>query len=380
MKINTTYFESKQGTSRQRSKALRQTCTSRVIGILILSLFFLKNSTAQNLILNPGFEEHWGNCIPFNISTFEIDTGLNMPSGFCGLKYWNSVSTTGIQGGSTKINNFSFHLPEGCRGIAKKIYPHSDSCCVNLALYCPYNTFSGGGGGYNYRELLEGRLIKPMVNGHHYVFSVWVHLMDTIFWSSTDIGKIVAINSFSALFSDTLIRTNQVFPNITHYTPQVQINQLVADTAHWVNLTDTFQCEGGGEKYVILGNFKSDGHFQVQLVDSLCPHQMASVYFFDDVSLIDLDSASGVEGIKKEIGFVIYPNPATNQLTVSGIQFSGNTKVEIENVLGQVMVSLSNHLTTDNCQLTTANLPSGIYILKTTDEKGFVHTAKFVKE
>ena len=107
---------------------------------------------------------------------------------------------------------------------------------------------------------------------------------------------------------------------------------------------------------------------------------MASVYFFDDVSLIDLDSASGVEGIKKEIGFVIYPNPATNQLTVSGIQFSGNTKVEIENVLGQVMVSLSNHLTTDNCQLTTANLPSGIYILKTTDEKGFVHTAKFVKE
>ncbi len=76
----------------------------------------------------------------------------------------------------------------------------------------------------------------------------------------------------------------------------------------------------------------------------------------------------------------VYPNPTTNQLTVSGIQFSGNTKIEIENILGQVMVSLSNHLTTANCQLTTANLPSGIYILKATDEKGFVHTAKFVKE
>ncbi len=76
----------------------------------------------------------------------------------------------------------------------------------------------------------------------------------------------------------------------------------------------------------------------------------------------------------------VYPNPTTNQLTVSGIQFSGNTKLEVENILGQVMVSLSNHLTTANCQLTTANLPSGIYILKATDEKGFVHTAKFVKE
>ena len=82
----------------------------------------------------------------------------------------------------------------------------------------------------------------------------------------------------------------------------------------------------------------------------------------------------------------VYPNPCENKLTVSGIQFSVNSKIEIENVLGQMMMvrqthhDASNNLHTDNRQLNTKDLPSGIYFIKAEDEKGFVHTAKFVKE
>jgi hypothetical protein len=78
-----------------------------------------------------------------------------------------------------------------------------------------------------------------------------------------------------------------------------------------------------------------------------------------------------------EIGqLLVYPNPAGNQLTVGSNQYSVNT-IEVTNVLGQVCISIINYKSEI---INVAALPSGIYFIKATDNKGNVMNGKFVKE
>ena len=89
----------------------------------------------------------------------------------------------------------------------------------------------------------------------------------------------------------------------------------------------------------------------------------------------------GVEPIANSGGqLVVYPNPTSNQLTVVSHQFSVKI-IEVRNVLGQIVnCKLVFDNSTDNCKLTTENLPSGIYFIKAADANGNVRNAKFVKE
>ncbi len=76
----------------------------------------------------------------------------------------------------------------------------------------------------------------------------------------------------------------------------------------------------------------------------------------------------------------LFPNPATNQLTIVSHQFLVKT-IEVHNVLGQIInCKLVFDGSTENCKLNTESLPSGIYFLKATDDNGLQQVAKFVKE
>jgi hypothetical protein len=60
-------------------------------------------------------------------------------------------------------------------------------------------------------------------------------------------------------------------------------------------------------------------------------------------------------------------------------KLSVNTIV-VTNVIGQKQNIKVEKLTSENCQLNTENLPSGIYFIKATDINGNVLNGKFVKE
>jgi Secretion system C-terminal sorting domain len=91
-----------------------------------------------------------------------------------------------------------------------------------------------------------------------------------------------------------------------------------------------------------------------------------------------VNCTTGMEELAtKDEAINIYPNPATNQLTIVSNQLAGNT-IEVLDVLGRVM--LKSKAFAANCQLNTTNLQSGFYFLKITDEKGNSSTKKFVKE
>ena len=75
---------------------------------------------------------------------------------------------------------------------------------------------------------------------------------------------------------------------------------------------------------------------------------------------------------------MVYPNPCGDELIISNYQLVIK-QLEVIDLLGKVMLT-KEVSPTYNLRLTTENLPLGIYFLKATDEKGFVHTAKFVKD
>ncbi len=101
--------------------------------------------------------------------------------------------------------------------------------------------------------------------------------------------------------------------------------------------------------------------------------------YFNDLWQFD-PNASGINEIKEEPKLNVYPNPTSSIVNIQLTAGSINT-IEITNVVGQIVhCKMVNDNSTTNCKLNTENLSQGIYFIKATDEKGFVHTTKFVKE
>ncbi|MFM2225945.1 MAG: hypothetical protein RJA07_2147 [Bacteroidota bacterium] len=330
----------------------------RCLIIFILFGVITYNSNGQNLILNSGFENHWGGDCTNGSSVVFYDS-LNVTSQFgCTIKDWIRISET-PDGYWNKGHDFPRN------SYAKYIYPHSDSVCVGGVFFSklPNTTL---------REIIEGKLIKPLIADHHYQFSIYVQLFDTM--HVTNAGKLVGINSFSAVFTDTMIPSHLDLP-IQNYTPQVQINTMVTDTQHWVLLMDTFIAVGG-EQFVSIGNFKTDAQTQFILVDSQSNLPEASYYYMDDVSLIDI-TPLGIDevGISK---IEVYPNPAKESIVVSSKSLV-NT-IEVRDVLGRVVIQQIKNSSTQQIQIDVSSLSNGLYFIKATDDKGNSINGKFVKE
>lgn len=92
---------------------------------------------------------------------------------------------------------------------------------------------------------------------------------------------------FGDVSLDTITRCNSP---ITYLTPQVTnpINTLIVDTLNWIPITGTFVANGT-EKYLLIGDFKSDAATNKILVNPANLPTIGSDYLIDDVSLIEID-------------------------------------------------------------------------------------------
>ncbi|MEY2830099.1 MAG: hypothetical protein RIQ33_1957, partial [Bacteroidota bacterium] len=114
------------------------------------------------------------------------------------------------------------------------------------------------------------------------------------------------------------------------------------------------------------------------VLDSLTNWRIGKYNLPKSCSAIDTThQPNGVnEFTKNEIS--IYPNPA-NDYVVLSTKYSVNT-IEVTNVLGQVCIISPLQVGKGNVSINIEHLPSGIYFLKTIDDKGFQQIVKFVKE
>lgn len=72
--------------------------------------------------------------------------------------------------------------------------------------------------------------------------------------------------------------------------------------------------------------------------------------------------------------FEIFPNPTSNELTVTGIDFDFANSIEIVNLQGQIVFQ-SDEVHTDIHVIDTSELPNGRYILRVFSKESFIQKA-----
>ena len=91
---------------------------------------------------------------------------------------------------------------------------------------------------------------------------------------------------------------------------------------------------------------------------------------------VSFTSLLGTESFKRN-SISIYPNPATNSITISNDANALLNSIEISDINGRVV--LTKKIDTTEVQLSVSDLASGVYIVKVTTDKG-IALKKFIKE
>ncbi|MEY4875162.1 MAG: hypothetical protein RL708_311, partial [Bacteroidota bacterium] len=93
-----------------------------------------------------------------------------------------------------------------------------------------------------------------------------------------------------------------------------------------------------------------------------------------------LNCGNGVGEVVERNGLIVYPNPASQSLVISYQSPESNREVntiDVKDILGRTCISILNHKSEI---INIEFLPSGIYFIKATDEKGNQLNAKFIKQ
>ncbi|MBL7911728.1 MAG: T9SS type A sorting domain-containing protein [Bacteroidia bacterium] len=222
--------------------------------LLFLFSFSTLNSQIASYVSNGSFESLHSNSLTtmYNVVKFwqPIDTGKN--SNYLGSTH-------------PSINNapyaFGFQYPRSGQNYV---------ICTFFCSNCP-----------SYREYLRNRLKQPLQAGKTYCAKY--HIVNTN-------NSPLAIDKYGIYFTNSNLDTiNYCNMPLTYITPQIE-NQtgIITDTLNWVPITGTFVATGN-EKYMVLGNFRSDVNTNTLLINPTFSATLANDVCIDDVSVIDID-------------------------------------------------------------------------------------------
>jgi hypothetical protein len=76
--------------------------------------------------------------------------------------------------------------------------------------------------------------------------------------------------------------------------------------------------------------------------------------------------ATGINHIPANQDIAVYPNPASNQVSVSGLTYGHNISVQLIDLQGRVINS-ENKTAAETVSVNVSSLPSGLYLLKLID-------------
>ncbi|HKR03387.1 MAG TPA: T9SS type A sorting domain-containing protein [Bacteroidia bacterium] len=96
-------------------------------------------------------------------------------------------------------------------------------------------------------------------------------------------------------------------------------------------------------------------------------------YRYDACSGVLIDSATAVkEFYASEIDLIIFPVPAQNELTVSGVELSTGDVLQLSDITGKAVVTKTISQPATNLKLQTSNLANGMYLLTAQTRQGTV--------
>lgn len=212
---------------------------------------------AQNLVPNSDMESFV--CCPTGTFQYNCIATWNNPN-TASPEYFNAC---GSGGGDVPANS------------AGNQAAHSGNGYVGLII---------GWSASNYREYCQIQLSSVLTAGQTYAVSYWVSLAD---------GSQYSTNRFEAYLSPTVVNNGST--NVLPFSPQVAPSTgFLGDKNNWVQVCGTFVA-AGGERYLIVGNFKNTGNTTLTFVSAGLPFcQSGGYYYVDDVTLVPGTGGCGV--------------------------------------------------------------------------------------
>ena len=296
--------------------------------LISLFLFLSLKANAQNLVLNPSFEDTIA-CLP---STYV------MP-----CRFWYTASNNTPDYFSEQPDfNCMIPAPQGTVGYQ---YARTGIAYVGLFTFFnpPFN---------NQREYIGGILSDTLKQGHEYCVSFYVSVAEELKYVTDGIGLYLSVDSAV----DYTININLSF------IPQIEnpSGNIIYDTLNWVQISGTY-IANGGEKYLTIGNFKDDAN---TAIDSTSASLIESYFFIDDVSVIDCTVGINEVNDNKDIG-KLYPNPARTAVYYeSELNDNENGLLELYDMLGNKLSAYKLNHGKNKITIGTLNYARGVYMVK----------------
>lgn len=155
-------------------------------------------------------------------------------------------------------------------------YPKSGNNFIVTSFFCASSTCPSSTRWYPRNRLKQN--LEP-----NKVYCAKYHVVNTN-------NCVVAIDSYGLYAGGYMLDTIKYCSiPITYLNPQIQYqNGIITDTLNWVPITGTFVA-AGSEKYIVLGNFKSNAFTQTVIINPTYLPALGSDILIDDVSLIERD-------------------------------------------------------------------------------------------
>ncbi|NNE02390.1 MAG: OmpA family protein [Eudoraea sp.] len=238
---------------------MNQSLTNR---ILLVAVLVITNGISQNLVINPSFESH-KNC-PDRLGNFNED-----------LNAWSTPTN-----GSTDY----FHACSEAMGTPKNFNGTQISDFgegyAGFYLYAPND----------YREYMQAELAEPLKKGETYELSFFVSLAERSDFAINEFGAVFSKNKIDLQILKALSKM-QLYKDKENKFSSIVIgySHFANDTKDWMLVTTDYVAKGT-EKYLILGNFKSNARTRKFLFKKGA--KQGAYYYIDMVSLKSKNQSS----------------------------------------------------------------------------------------
>lgn len=198
-------------------------------------------------------------------------------------------------------------------------------------------------------------------------------LIGNIYYNQSGWNFKQTLSSYKGCDSTIHIDIHNIIPplKISLGNDQVMHGSPITININTSSSVDTFFCSNGDTIFYPNKSitFNSVGTYVVK----------AKSYFgCETYDTITISYPLNSMNINRQSEIKISPNPCTDELKISNLEFR-TRKLEVINVVGQIVLNQQvNNSTTQS--INVSSLTQGIYLLKCTDENGMVHQAKFVKQ
>lgn len=268
-----------------------------IFTLIAIFLFCFGKVAAQNLVINPSFEQINVTCSGLSGAGYTnlINWYNPDPLDTCSTPDWFSTCLS---------NFFPTSAPQSWLGYQA---PRTGDAYAGMILYDATTNA--------YREYVEGKLSSPLVAGQTYCVSFYVSLADTVPYSVSNIG--VYFSSSLVQFPVSHCNSPQPLP----VTPQLQwTGGVLNNDSAWVRLQWQYTATGG-ELYFVLGNFNNNANTTVTNTGGTGIIHPFAYYFVDDVSVVPgICCDAGIMGVAAQCS---NGNPITLSANTAGGTWSG---------------------------------------------------------